>query len=148
VAKRTASMDLDGMEELMAKLKQVGTEVHNGLRQEAMRKGAEVAREKVENYPTVPVSAIQKQHGKDHFIAEKIDDDHWGIGVHKDHFYLIFHELGAEGGLYKGTKGWNEDIWYETPDIDAKPFLRPSFEENAGEIQRAMGNVIKRGLGL
>jgi HK97 gp10 family phage protein len=148
MGKNTAKIDLEGMEALMNEFKKLGIKVDATVKDKAVKRGAEFLREKIEHHPNMPRSNEAKEHGQDHIQIEKEDNGQYFVGAHKDHFYLIFTELGAEGGLYRGRKSDNRDFWYLTPDIERKPFARPSLEENSGEIQRIMGESIKGDLGL
>ena len=136
-------MKLEGMNELISSLDRVSLEVGGMLKQEALKAGAEKLKDKIEHHPNIPRSNKAKEHAADMFEIEKVDDDYYDVGVKKDGFYLLFHEIGARGGVYK-VKG----EYYITPDIPAKPFVRPSLIEGSDDIQEAMGRKIKRGLGL
>jgi HK97 gp10 family phage protein len=141
-------VDLEGMNQLLKQLKHLNLKVDKAVEDKALKAGAEVAKEKIETHPNLPRSSIPKDHAQDNIIVVEESDGEYQIGAHKDFFYLIFHELGADGGLYYGTQDWNKDIAYVTPDIDASPFMRPAFEESQDEIQQAMAEVIKKELGL
>jgi HK97 gp10 family phage protein len=144
MARNAASMDLDGLGEVLKNLDQLGLKVEGALKDAALRAGAEETKDLIEKHPNLPRSNKAKQHAADMFVIEKTDDDVYDIGVESDGFYLLFHEIGALGGVYKNKEGEH----FITPDIPAKPFVRPAFEGGATEIQRKMGEVIKRGLGL
>ncbi|MDO7487042.1 hypothetical protein Q5O89_16865 [Peribacillus frigoritolerans] len=135
---------LDQMDLLMKKLTELGKTIDNDTMEKALQAGAEVVKEKVETHPNIPVSKENKEHARDHIEIQKVSDDQIDIGAVDEFFYLLFHELGAKGGTYKGSDGRS----YTTPNIDAKPFMRPAFESNQDEIERAMAEIIKRELGL
>lgn len=148
MGKNTAKIDLDGMEALMNEFKKLGIQVNSTVKDKAVRRGADFLRDKIEHHPNMPRSNEPKKHGQDHIQVEKDEDGQYFVGAHKDYFYLIFTELGAEGGLYRGRKSDNRDFWYLTPDVKRKPFARPALEENINAIQSIMGESIRRDLGL
>lgn len=142
-------MELDGMKDLLNKVQDLAKKVDEDLKDKALEAGAKVVKDAVEHHPNLPRSEFEKRHGADHVKIKKTKSGQYDIGFEDEFFYLIFTELGADGGLYKGTKkGINDDQWYLTPDIEKKPFLRPSFENNLEEVQKEMAKVIKKELGL
>jgi len=140
--------ELENLDTLLKKLNSMSLKVDKSVEEKAVKAGAEEAKDKIENHPNFPRSNLPKEHAQDNVIVVEKHDNEYQVGVHKDHFYVQFHEFGAEGGLYMGKKGWNDDIPYVTPEIDAKPFFRPGFENNLHEIQNKMADVIKKELGL
>lgn len=135
---------LDQMEELMKKIAQMGKSIDQNLTDKALQAGAEIVKDKIESHPNIPVSKYNKEHAKDHIAIVKTTDSNYDIGVEEDFFYLLFHEIGTNGGKFKGKNG--QEI--TTPSINAKPFMRPAFESNKEDIEQAMASVIKRELGL
>lgn len=140
----SSEMKLEGMNELMAQVQRLGLSINAGLKDEALRAGAEYLRDEIQHHPNMPRSNAHKEHAQDHIIVKKVDDDNYDVGAEDRFFYLLFHEMGTQGGTYKSSTGKS----YTLPGIDAKPFMRPSLENNINEIQKKMGKVIKRGLGL
>jgi HK97 gp10 family phage protein len=136
--------DFSAMDNIMKALEGMGKTIDGTLKDKALKAGAEVLKEKVESHPNMPVSSEPKQHARDNIGIKKVSDDQYDIGATNEFFYLLFHEIGAQGGLYMGI----DDQVYVTPDIQAKPFMRPALENNQPEIQKAMAKVIKRGMGL
>ena len=135
---------LEQMDELMAQLEELGLSITAEVEDRALQAGAEVAKEKIEQHPNIPVSKYNKQHAKDHIEIVKAKDGQYKVGALNEYFYLLFHEIGAEGGTYKDSKGKT----HKTPRTPAKPFMRPAFENNKEEIEKAMMEVIKRELNL
>lgn len=135
---------LGQLDDLMKQLAKMGENIDANIMNNAIKAGAEVAKDKIENHPNMPVSKKNKEHAKDHIAIVKVSDEQYDIGVEEDFFYLLFHEIGTSEGTYKSKNG-NE---ITTPSIDAKPFMRPGFESNEDKIQEAMAKVIKRGLRL
>lgn len=135
---------LEQIDDVTRKLSSMGMKIDGSLEDKALKAGAELLKDKIESHPNVPVSGESKEHGRDNFIVKKIQDGRYDIGVSEDHFYLLFHEVGAKGGTYEGKDGRK----YTTPDIPAKPFVRPSLENNIKEVQKEMAKILKRELGL
>lgn len=135
---------LDQLAALTGRLEQMGQSIDGRLKDKALQAGAEIIKDKIENHPNMPRSNLNHPHAQDNITFQKINDDQYDIGARDGFFYLLFHEIGAKGGLYRGE----DDAVYVTPDIQAKPFMRPAFENNKDEIEQAMMDVIKRELGL
>ena len=144
LASKDGFQGLDQMDELMRKIESMGKEIDADLRDRALEAGAEVAQDKIKKHPNLPVSDLPKEHARDHIDVVKVSDDQYDIGALEEFFYLLFHEIGANGGTYEGKDGKE----YKTPNIPAKPFMRPAFESNEEEIQEAMAKVIRKELGL
>jgi HK97 gp10 family phage protein len=136
---------LDQMKDLIRKIEKMGKSIDESVRDKALQVGAEIAKDKVEHHPNLPVSDENKKHGRDHLTIKKIKDGQFDVGVEDDYFYLFFHEVGAEGGTYKDKKTGKT---YTIPTINPKPFMRPAFESNKDEIEQAMADVIRKELGL
>lgn len=135
---------LDQMAALIRRIEQMGMSITEDVKDKALQAGAEIAKDKIEHHPNMPISNKNKEHARDHLIIEKVKDGQFDIGVENDFFYLLFHEIGAEGGTYKVSNGKT----YTTPNTPAKPFMRPAFESNQDEIEQAMADIIRRELGL
>lgn len=135
-------MKLEGMNELIAHLNALPGEVE-GIEDEAVKAGADHLRDKIEHHPNIPRSNKAKDHAANHVEVQKANGGYYDVGFKDEYFYLLFHEIGAKGGVYK-----RRGEYFITPDIPAKPFMRPALEENQDGIQRKMGNVIQRRLGL
>lgn len=135
---------LDQMDALVRQLEQMGLSLTDDLVDEALEAGSEVVKEKIETHPNLPVSDLNHPHAKDNIKFKKVKDGQFDIGAVDKYFYLLFHEVGAQGGTYVGKDGKT----YKTPNIPAKPFMRPAFESNKEEIERAMMEPIKRRFGL
>lgn len=143
MSNNSGGFELDGMRELLSNIERLGKTINADLEDAAVKAGAEVAKAKIESHPNVPVSKLNKAHGKDHFAIKQVETGKYNVGVEDDFFYLLFHEIGAQSGTYKvGNKK------YHTPDITAKPFLRPALEDNKEAIQAAMAAKLRQGLGL
>lgn len=135
---------LDQLDDLVKKMNRMSAVVTSSSIDKALRAGAEIVKDKVKNHPNMPVSDSGGQHAKDNIVIKKKSDGVFDIGVTDEFFYLFFHEVGTTGGTWTTSKGNT----VKTPAINAKPFLRPSFEENKQMIQKEIGKVLKRELGL
>ena len=140
----TGFAGLDQMTDLMNKLQQMGASLNSTIKDEALRKGAEVTKERIENHPNIPVSSRNKEHARDNIEIRKISDDQYDIGATNKFFYLLFHEIGTTGSTYVAKDGRT----YTSPSLPAKPFMRPAFENSQRDIEKEMMKVIKREFGL
>ncbi|WP_101844216.1 HK97-gp10 family putative phage morphogenesis protein [Halobacillus sp. Marseille-P3879] len=132
---------LEKFDDLTREIAKMAKNLDGETKDKAMKTGAEVVKSKIEKHPNVPVSSQNKRHARDNFkVVKNVNEDLYDIGVSDDFFYLFFHEVGAKSGTYKGKDGKT----YTTPSIPAKPFMRPSLENSVGEIQQAMGEVIRK----
>lgn len=135
---------LETIDNLMKDFEAQGRILENQIKQDAIRAGAKVLREKIKNHPNIPVSG-DAPHARDNIELNWDKSlNQYDIGVLEDFFYLLFHEIGAQSVTYKAKDGKK----YTTPNIPAKPFMRPALENNVDEIQDAMGKVIRRALGI
>ncbi|WP_371017385.1 HK97-gp10 family putative phage morphogenesis protein [Pseudalkalibacillus sp. JSM 102089] len=132
------------MTELISRLESMGSSIDENLTDKALQAGSEIVKEKVRNHPNMPVSNGSGPHARDNIGIKKMKKGQFDIGAREEFFYLLFHEVGAKGGTYKGKDGKK----YKIPNISAKPFMRPAFETHKNLIETAMGEVIKRELGL
>lgn len=132
------------IDNIVRRLNELGRTVSESVEDKVLQAGAEVLRDKIKTHPNIPVSAQDKVHGKDNFLIKKITPGRYDVGVSEKNFYLLFHEIGAKGGTYRGTDGRD----YTTPDIPAKPFMRPALENNKTLIEKEMAKVLKREMGL
>lgn len=143
MAKKSGFSGLEQFDDVVKNLRSMSKEIEGKVEDKALKAGAELLKEKIESHPNVPVSDDGSNHARDNFIVKKVEDGRYDIGISEDHFYLLFHEVGAKGGTYE-VDGRS----YTTPDIPAKPFMRPALENNKEEVQRAMAKIIKKELGL
>jgi HK97 gp10 family phage protein len=135
-------MKLEGMNELIRHLNELPDKVEQ-ISDAAVRAGAEHLKDKIEHHPNIPRSNKAKEHGADNVEIQKAPGGFYDIGFRDEFFYLLFHEIGAKGGVYK-----RRGEYFITPDIPARPFMRPALEENIRSTQDKMGDVIQRRLGL
>lgn len=135
---------LEDFDNLMRQLEGMGHNIDQQAIDKALEAGAIVLRDKIENHPNMPVSNKNKAHAKDNIIYLKVKDGQYDVGAKGDYFYLLFHEVGAKAGTYQNSKGTT----LTTPAIPAKPFMRPSLENNVAEIEEAMGRALRGALGL
>lgn len=150
MATNYSGMELEGIDEMMRHVKELGYGIDAQVEDEMVKEAAEHFRDAVENSPLTPVSPYQKKHGKDHFLVVKIGDGDYEVGIDEKFFYMYMHEIGADGGVYK-VKDRSSPLdgeYVVTPDVQKRPFFRPTFENEIDEMQRKMGRVLKRRLGL
>lgn len=135
---------LDQIDDLVQKLTRMGKEIDGRTRDKAVLAGAEKAKDLIERHPNVPVSNSNKEHAKDNFIVMRAKNGVYEVGPSKDFYYLLFHEIGTQGGTYKSPQGKS----FSLPPLPAKPFMRPAFENGKRQIEAAMIKVIKREMNL
>lgn len=117
---------LEGMEQLMNQLQQLGMSVDTVVTEKALQAGGEVIKEGIKE--TAPV---RSGHLENNIIVSDVKDGEIAIGPDQQGvaFYGHFLEFG-------------------TSTMDAKPFMRPGFENKKNQAQTEMGEVIKRELNL
>lgn len=135
--------------EVQRNLQRVAAEMRTRIVDEAVEQAAKKLVELVAKHPNVPRSGIPggskgKGHAADNFIYEQQELGLYLVGVGPDHFYLRFHETGAGSATGKTPSGRN----YKTPATPAKPFMRPTLENNKEALQGEMAKIIRRELGL
>ncbi|MGE7216588.1 HK97-gp10 family putative phage morphogenesis protein [Priestia koreensis] len=123
----TANFDLSGMNELIARLNSMGREDGEQIEEKALKAGAKVVRDAIEE--ATPVSALPKNHAKDHIVISEVTDGKVSIGGGKDQFYLQFVEFG-------------------TSKQTAQPFMSTAFNRTKDEAKKEMSRVIRNELNL
>jgi HK97 gp10 family phage protein len=134
---------IEGGEELLKKLKQMGVDVQGVLKAAALA-GAEEIRK----------PANQDAPGP-HVIAEVMDSDKnsatVGIGPDKDHWYYQFMEIGAQAHeitgaplVFVGEEGLVVTGRLGHPGMAARPFLRPAFDRRKGDAEASVGEKLRR----
>lgn len=151
MARQSARIEaiVTGERELMSRLNALSTDLRRGISEEALIQGAKI----------IQRSAISKAPGS---IAQsiKIEIDTGAqipmakIGPDSDHWYAAFTEFGAKRHTIKvknkkvlsdGTAIFGKEV--DHPGVQAKPFLRPAFDENEEAVKRKIHEVITRRLG-
>lgn len=121
-----ANFDLSGMNELISRLNSMGREGQQ-IEEKALKAGAKVVRDAIEE--ATPVSALPKNHAKDHIVISEVEDGKVSIGAGKDQFYLQFVEFG-------------------TSKQTAQPFMSTAFNRTKDEAKKEMSRVIRNELNL
>lgn len=125
------NLQFEGLAELQRRLKEM--ENFKPTEKQALEKSGEHLRDKLED--NVYSFGLRKRSGKSakSFVLNKeIINGSIKVGLsnqNNDAFYLYFHEHG-------------------TSKMKARPFMRPTFEQEKAEIERIMAAEIRRGLGL
>ena len=137
-----AEIELQGMEELLARLDEIGSRVASRAQNKALREAGEVLR--AETSRRAPRSASPRppskgqpwrtgRHAADNIAVSKVRTDKDGnrhvlVGLAKGDtspfFYLKFHEWG-------------------TSKMSARPFMGPALEEKRNEIFNTMADVLR-----
>ncbi|MCP3025998.1 HK97-gp10 family putative phage morphogenesis protein [Halobacillus sp. A5] len=135
---------LEKFDKLTREIAKMAKNLDGETKEDAMKAGAEFLKGKIEKHPNVPVSSQNKSHARDNFkVVKNKEDNVYEVGVSDKYFYLFFHEFGADKGFHEvdGKR-------FVTPAIAAKPFLRPSLENNSDKIQEIMAEVIRKSIKL
>lgn len=120
------AFDLQGMEELMRTIEQMGKKVEGQVEEKVLKKGAEHLRNKIEENAPKRTGKL-----KGEIVVGKIKGGKVEIGVDQKGkaFYGYFQEFG-------------------TSKMKARPFVAPTLENESQKTQNIMKDVIKRELGL
>lgn len=133
-------LDIDGFEEIYAKLKELGASaegkvnvalekaiqpIHQEVERTAPydRKGHRSKRGEGHLKDSVPVNKVEK-NGTLHYISVG-----WKKGDNSPHFYAKFLEWG-------------------TSKMKAQPFMQPAYKKRKNKAFETFANEIKKGLGL
>lgn len=125
------NLQFDGLAELQRRLKQM--ENFEPVEKKALEESGEYLKDKLED--KVYSHGLKKRSGKSEksFVLNKeIINGSIKVGLsnqNNDAFYLYFHEYGAK-------------------NLPARPFMRPTFEQEKQKIEQIMADEIRRGLGI
>lgn len=125
------SVKMEGLDELRKKLSKMSDSKE--YEDKALTKAGEHLRDKLED--NVYSYGLKKRSGKSQksFVVNKtILKRRIEVGLsnqNNDAFYLYFHEYG-------------------TSKMIARPFFRPTFEQEKGKLEQIMAQEIRKGLGL
>jgi len=120
--------EIEGYNELLKKLANLGGKLENEITEEALLEGAEPVRAKVEE--NTPKSALKKEHAKAHIVIKRTNlKGKISIEPAKDFWYLKFPEFG-------------------TSSQPAQQFFERSAREATAEARKRMAEVFRRRLGL
>jgi HK97 gp10 family phage protein len=124
-----ADIKLDGVDELLNKLQQLGANI-SSLENKALKNAAEPVLEDAK--ANVPVKTGKLQRGlKTSGIKTKDGIKYVLVGVDRSDNSKIFYGKFIEFGTSK---------------MSARPFLEPAYEKNKKEIVEAIKNTLKEGL--
>lgn len=134
---------IEGGEELLAKLQQLGVDVRGVLKEAILAGAEEIWRPANQNAPGP------------HVIAEVTDSDQnsatVGIGPDKEHWYYQFFETGAQAHeitgaplAFVGEEGTVITGRVGHPGMAAKPFLRPAFDRHKGDAEDSVGESLRK----
>ncbi len=117
---------LDGMEQLLRQIEQMGNKVEGELEKKALKEGAEHLRNKIEENAPRRTGKLASE-----IVVGDIKNGNIEVGVDQqgDAFYGHFLEFG-------------------TSKMHPSPFMAPTLENEGQTTQNKMANVIKRELGL
>lgn len=125
------SIKLVGMEEILREIEKVANDVDE-LKEQALDKGAEHYAEKLGQ--NTPRSRLKRAHAADNVVIKK-EKGLRQIGYAKEHFYMMFQELGYYNKRAKRH-------------IPANPIAQNTLRTESHRITEKMANELKRGLNL
>lgn len=130
-----ADVKLEGMDQLLAKLQELGGRMASRIENQALKAGAEVIQKAASE--RAPRSSANKKHLADNIAISRV----------KTKEGVKYVEVGP-------TKGDNSEFFYGkflewgTSKMAARPFLGPAAAEKKAEVVETMKQVIKGGLVL
>ena len=135
----SSSMTLEGAEELLAKLADMGAAVMTVV-WESAEDGATVIKDRANDL--APGRNIETEFRKT--VPGQADV---AVGFPKDKYYYQFFETGTTAHEIspqnrEALHGFGQDAFsagHTVGGISAKPFLRPAIDENAEQVQAAVG---------
>lgn len=139
----TVKVTIEGGEELLRKLRQMGMDVKGALKAVALE-GAEEIRQ----------AAAQDAPGP-HIVAEVVEQNDRSvtvaIGPDKEHWYYRFIETGAQAHeitgtplAFEGDEGSVITGRVRHPGMAAKPFLRPAFDHHKDDAKASVGEKLRK----
>lgn len=136
---------LDGMDQLLRQLGQIGRQLESGTKEKALKAGGEFMKDRVKSY------APQGKTGnlKENVIVSRVENEEIAIGPDQqgDAFYGHILEFGRKAGTAKIQRD-GKKVDYPYPGMNPKPFMGPAFENHKDEAQEVMKEIIKEELGL
>ncbi|MFE4525440.1 HK97-gp10 family putative phage morphogenesis protein [Cytobacillus firmus] len=135
---------LEGMEQLLRQLGQIGRTLESGTKERALEAGGEFMKVKVRSYAREKSGNL-----KENVIVSNVENDQIAIGPDQqgDAFYGHILEFGRKAGTAR-IKRNDKRVDYPYPGMNPKPFLGPAFENHKDEAQEVMKDVIREDLGL
>lgn len=124
-------IEFEGMEELQRRLSEMSNK--DEIEKPALEKSGEYFRDKLEE--KVYSFGLKKRSGKSaksFVLNREIINGRIEVGLsnqNNDAFYLYFHEHG-------------------TSKMMARPFMRPTFEQEKKNVEKIMADEIRKGLGI
>lgn len=121
------AVQIDGMNQLLQRIQQMGQTIESNVKEKALREGAEIFKEK-----SKAIAPVRTGKLRDQIILSDIDETgviHVGPAQQGPAFYAHFLELGTSKSF-------------------PRPFLGPAYENNKQAVQNKMAEVVRRELGL
>jgi len=139
----TVKVTIEGGEELLRRLQQIGVDVRGAL-EEAALEGAEEIRQPANQNAPGPYIVAE--------VAEKSDQGVTvAIGPDPEHWYYRFFETGAQAHTitgaplaFEGEEGTVVTGRVSHPGMAARPFLRPAFDERKDAAKESVGERLRK----
>ena len=126
MAKKGLRAEFEGQKELLENMKNLATELQTKVKLEAVMEAANFL--KGESERRVPIRTGKL---KENIVIQKVEDNEIAtevkVGPNRDAFYGAMVEYG-------------------TKNMRARPFMRPSFDENEDRIQKEITRKIQEGI--
>jgi HK97 gp10 family phage protein len=136
-----AQWELEGMDQLLRRISEMGAEVSTQVEKDALVEGAKIVRDAGETKAPKLTGNL-----KANIVISDVKNGKIDIGPNQqgDAFYGYFLEFGRSAGTKKtgSKKGFNY------PAMPPHPFMQPAFEENVSSVQEEMAKVIRQALRL
>jgi HK97 gp10 family phage protein len=131
------SAQLEGVNQLLNRINDLGRTVPNQVRDKALDKASQYLKQKLED--NVYSFGLHELTGtaKQSMVVSTIKDGKVDVGIKNtgEAFYLYFHEFGF----------FNKMVGKKVP---ARPLFRPTFENEKQRLQQIMKDVIKGELNI
>lgn len=136
------TMKLEGMDELLKSIANLEKKVSTKIKNEALKKGAEILKDEIRREAPKDSGILEENINVTSVKGDKITI-HTGKAYHA---HLV--EFGRSAGTttYRDKNGVVRPIKWGRTSPNA--FMQRSFENKKDAIEKAMADVVRRGLGL
>lgn len=139
---------VEGTEELLRKLEELGVDLRELLVQATVAGGEVISEGAADAAPGDGITA--------EVVSKKAQSVEVGIGPDKEHWYYRFAEYGAQPHeispetakalVFEGPGGTVFAGGASHPGMAARPFLRPAITDKAADASTALGAVLEKAL--
>ena len=133
-------INVDGMEELMQRLKQMGDKTGK-IENNAIKKAASIVQESASRKAPRSLKISKNNYGRGHL------SDNIGISSVKNKEGYRYVEVGPQKAD-RSPYYYGKFLEWGTSKMKARPFMQPAYEENKKEILDTIKEELKGGLGI